>query len=149
MAPVMEMREKKIPINKAYLLSCVNARVEDLTSAARVVEGKKVAPEVKFYLSAASAEVQAESERRGDWQALLMAGAIALPPGCGPCIGLGVGLLEDNEVGISATNRNFKGGWGRNRPSSTWPRPRSSPLPPSRVSSTVPKRSKRLNCRDR
>lgn len=112
MASVSELRDKKIAINKAYLLSCVNARVDDLAAAARVVEGKKVAPGVKFYLSAASAEVQAESERRGDWQALLMAGATALPPGCGPCIGLGTGLLEDNEVGISATNRNFKGRMG-------------------------------------
>jgi homoaconitate hydratase len=67
---------------------------------------------VKFYIAAASSEVQAESEKRGDWQALIDSGAIALSPGCGPCIGLGEGLLEDGEVGISATNRNFKGRMG-------------------------------------
>ncbi len=109
---VSELKTKGIKIDKAYLVSCVNSRVEDLAEAAEVVRGKKVAEGVKFYVAAASSEVQAESEKRGDWQALVQAGAITLPPGCGPCIGLGTGLLEDGEVGISATNRNFKGRMG-------------------------------------
>ncbi len=67
---------------------------------------------LKFYIAAASSEVQKEAERYGYWQSLIEAGAIPLPPGCGPCIGLGTGLLEDGEVGISATNRNFKGRMG-------------------------------------
>jgi len=112
MASLAEMEQKKVAIQKAYLLSCVNSRVEDLEAAARVVKGKKVAAGVKFYLGAASRWVQEEAERRGAWQALLDAGAIPLPAGCGPCIGLGVGLLEPGEVGISATNRNFKGRMG-------------------------------------
>ena len=103
---------KKVPIQKAYLLSCVNSRLEDLEAAAWVVCGKRVAPGVKFYLGAASAWVQQEAERLGIWQTLLDAGATPLPAGCGPCIGLGVGLLEKGEVGISATNRNFKGRMG-------------------------------------
>lgn len=109
---VQELKSKSIKINKAYLVSCVNSRVDDIAEAANIVKGKKVANGVKFYIAAASSEVQAEAERRGDWQALIEAGAIPLPPGCGPCIGLGTGLLEDNEVGISATNRNFKGRMG-------------------------------------
>jgi homoaconitate hydratase len=56
--------------------------------------------------------VQEDAERRGTWKILLDAGAKPLSPGCGPCIGLGVGLLEPGEVGISATNRNFKGRMG-------------------------------------
>lgn len=99
-------------INKAYLVSCVNSRVEDIKEAASVIKGKKVHPDVEFYIAAASNEVQAESEENGYWQTLIDAGAIPLPPGCGPCIGLGTGLLEDGEVGISATNRNFKGRMG-------------------------------------
>ncbi|MEJ2636666.1 MAG: homoaconitase [Calditrichia bacterium] len=112
MTPLSEIRRKKVKIHKAYLVSCVNSRVEDLAEAAAVVRDRKVAEGVKFYIAAASSEVQQESERRGDWQILLDAGAIPLPPGCGPCIGLGTGLLEDGEVGISATNRNFKGRMG-------------------------------------
>ncbi len=107
-----DLGKKEIKVNKAYLVSCVNSRVEDISAAAEIIKGKKVADGVEFYIAAASNEVQAKSEKRGDWQALLDAGAIPLPPGCGPCIGLGAGLLEDGEVGISATNRNFKGRMG-------------------------------------
>lgn len=109
---VSELKEKNIAINKAYLVSCVNSRVDDIAEAAAVVKGKKVSDHVKFYIAAASSEVQKEAERYGYWQSLIEAGAIPLPPGCGPCIGLGTGLLEDGEVGISATNRNFKGRMG-------------------------------------
>jgi len=112
MESLLEMDRKKVAIQKAYLLSCVNSRLEDLEAAAAVLKGKKVAPGVKFYLGAASKWVQEEAQRRGTWQILLDAGANPLPPGCGPCIGLGVGLLEKGEVGISATNRNFKGRMG-------------------------------------
>jgi homoaconitate hydratase len=112
MASLAEIEKKKVAINKAYLISCVNSRVEDLEAAAQVLRGKKIAPGVKFYLSAASKWVQEEATRRGAWQTLLDAGAQPLPSGCGPCIGLGVGLLEAGEVGISSTNRNFKGRMG-------------------------------------
>ena len=112
MASLAEMEKRKVAIQKAYLLSCVNSRLEDLEAAASVVKGKKVAAGVKLYLGAASKWVQEEAERRGTWKTLLDAGAHPLPAGCGPCIGLGVGLLEPGEVGISATNRNFKGRMG-------------------------------------
>lgn len=76
------------------------------------MKGQFVAPGVEFYVAAASSNVQAESERRGDWDTLVAAGAKVLPAGCGPCIGLGTGLLEEGETGISATNRNYKGRMG-------------------------------------
>ena len=112
MSSLAEIEKKKVAIQKAYLVSCVNSRLEDLEAAAGVLKGKKVAPGVQFYLSAASKWVQEEAERRGFWQTLVDAGAHPLPAGCGPCIGLGTGLLEPGEVGISATNRNFKGRMG-------------------------------------
>jgi homoaconitate hydratase len=112
MTAVSEIKNQQIKIQKAYLVSCVNSRIDDISEAAEVLRGKKIADGVKFYIAAASSEVQKESEKRGDWEILLDAGAIPLPPGCGPCIGMGIGLLEDGEVGISATNRNFKGRMG-------------------------------------
>jgi len=112
MQSLAEIEQKKVAIQKAYLISCVNSRSEDLAAAAKVLKGKKIAPGVKFYLSAASKWVQEDAERNGVWQTLIDAGAQPLPSGCGPCIGLGVGLLEAGEVGISATNRNFKGRMG-------------------------------------
>lgn len=95
---VDKVAESQIKINKAYLVSCVNSRQEDIAAAAEIVRGHKIAPDVEFYVAAASSEVQAQSEADGNWQALLDAGAIPLPPGCGPCIGLGKGILEENEV---------------------------------------------------
>jgi homoaconitate hydratase len=112
MQSLTSMEENPVAIQKAYLVSCVNSRIDDLEAAAWVLCGKKVAPGVKLYVGAASAWTQQEAEKRGVWQALLDAGAISLPPSCGPCIGLGTGLLEKGEVGISATNRNFKGRMG-------------------------------------
>ena len=112
MQSVKEMERRKVAIRKAYLVSCANSRAEDLEGAARVLRGKRVSDGVKLYVAAASAWVQQEAERSGAWQTLLASGAIPLPPSCGPCIGLGTGLLEKGEVGISATNRNFKGRMG-------------------------------------
>uniref|UniRef100_A0A7S1N7H6 Homoaconitase, mitochondrial n=1 Tax=Eutreptiella gymnastica TaxID=73025 RepID=A0A7S1N7H6_9EUGL len=109
---VATLAPQKVAIQKAYIVSCTNSRVADLASAASVLRGTKVAAGVELYVAAASSEVQAESEQLNDWQAILEAGGKPLPPGCGPCIGLGAGLLEDGEVGISATNRNFKGRMG-------------------------------------
>jgi homoaconitate hydratase len=112
MRSVAEMEEEGVPIQKAYLVSCVNSRLEDLEAAAAVIRGRRVADGVDLYVAAASAEVQEAAEASGAWGSLVGAGAKVLPPGCGPCIGLGTGLLEDGEVGISATNRNFKGRMG-------------------------------------
>jgi homoaconitate hydratase len=112
MSSVAEIAKKKVAIQKAYLVSCVNSRLEDLAAAAQVLKGKKIASTVKFFVAAASKDVQTRAEQNGYWRILSDAGATFLPPSCGPCIGLGTGLLEAGEVGISATNRNFKGRMG-------------------------------------
>jgi homoaconitate hydratase len=113
--PVEVIARERIAIQKAYLVSCANGRLSDLDAAAKALDGRKVAPGVSLYITAASAAVQRDAETSGAWGALLDAGAIPLPAGCGPCIGLGAGLLAPGETGISASNRNFKGRMGRRR----------------------------------
>ncbi|KAK5036635.1 mitochondrial Homoaconitase [Exophiala sideris] len=121
--PLDVLAGQDIKINKAYLVSCTNSRASDLAAAAKVFKDEaeksgdaipKIAEGVQFYIAAASLPEQQIAEDEGDWQTLIDAGAITLPAGCGPCIGLGLGtgLLEPGEVGISATNRNFKGRMG-------------------------------------
>lgn len=107
-----ELERRRIRITKAYILSCVNARYEDLAQAAAELRNCRVAPHVDLYIAAASASEQKRAERDGHWQVLLDAGAIALPSGCGPCIGLGQGIAQAGDVAISATNRNYKGRMG-------------------------------------
>ena len=122
--PLADLEPQNIPIQKAYLVSCTNSRRSDIAAAAKVFKNAsttnadgsltpaKIAEGVKFYIAAASLPEQQAAEEQGDWQALLDAGAEPLPSGCGPCIGLGTGLLEPGENGISASNRNFKGRMG-------------------------------------
>lgn len=110
--PAAVLARERIRVDRAYLLSCVNGRLEDLREAAAILAGRHVAGHVRLYVAAASAEIEASARADGTWQRLVDAGAVTLPPGCGACIGLGQGLLEPGEVGISATNRNFKGRMG-------------------------------------
>ncbi len=110
--PVGALAPERIAIQKAYLVSCANGRLSDLEAAATVLRGRRIAPGVSLYVAAASARVQAAAEASGAWSAIIAAGAVPLPSGCGPCIGLGAGLLEPGETGISASNRNFKGRMG-------------------------------------
>ena len=117
--PLRDLEAKAIKVNKAYLVSCTNSRASDLAAAAKVFkeasangQPAKIAAGVEFYIAAASLPEQEAAEDAGDWQTLIDAGAKTLPAGCGPCIGLGTGLLEPGEVGISASNRNFKGRMG-------------------------------------
>ena len=119
--PVKILEAQTIKVDKAYLVSCTNSRASDIKQAADVFRDAaaenggqvpKIAPGVTFYVAAASLPEQHAAEETGDWQVLLDAGATTLPAGCGPCIGLGTGLLEPGEVGVSASNRNFKGRMG-------------------------------------
>jgi 3-isopropylmalate/(R)-2-methylmalate dehydratase large subunit len=101
-----------IRIHQALVGTCVNGRLEDIAIAARLVEGKKVHPCVRFLVFPASMNIYREALAKGYLATLLDAGAIIMNPGCGPCLGAHEGTLAPGEVCISSSNRNFRGRMG-------------------------------------
>ncbi len=101
-----------IKIQQAYIGACTGAKLDDLRMAAEIVRGKKVADGTRFVVAPASNRIRDRAAEEGTIAALVEAGAIILPSGCGGCIGLGPARLGENEVGISSSSRNFRGRMG-------------------------------------
>lgn len=101
------------PIQQAFLGTCTNGRVEDLAAAAEIVKGRRVAAGTRLLVIPASAEVYVEALKAGYVQTLIEAGAVFGTPGCGPCMGVHMGVLGPGEACISTANRNFKGRMGQ------------------------------------
>lgn len=110
--PVESVRNEKVRIDQAFLGSCTNARLEDLEVAAKILDGKKVHPDVRMLVSPSSQEVFGEALRAGYLETLHAAGALVEHSTCGPCYGGHLGVLGDGETCISSSNRNFKGRMG-------------------------------------
>jgi homoaconitase/3-isopropylmalate dehydratase large subunit len=105
--PVTDLEETAIDV--AWIGSCTGGKLEDLAAAAEVVEGRTVSPGVRLIVSPATARTMEEAGERGYLRAFLYAGGQVVPPSCGACLGMGPGTLTDGEVGVFASNRNFKG----------------------------------------
>jgi 3-isopropylmalate/(R)-2-methylmalate dehydratase large subunit len=99
-------------IDQAFLGSCTNGRLEDLEVAAGILAGKRIASAVRLLVAPASRPVLQQAMDRGVIATLVAAGAIVLPPGCGPCFGGHGGLLSSGERCIGTHNRNFPGRMG-------------------------------------
>ena len=100
------------PIDQAFVGSCANGTLEDLTLVARVLEGRQVAPGVRFLVTPGSQNVYREAARLGIISILAEAGVVVTPATCGACGGGHMGLLGPGETCITATTRNFKGRMG-------------------------------------
>jgi 3-isopropylmalate/(R)-2-methylmalate dehydratase large subunit len=108
--PVREVVGTKV--DSVFIGSCTNGRLEDLAAAARVVEGKRIAPGMVASVVPATREVYAHMLRSGLLQTLFEAGFVISNPGCGGCASGHIGMVGEGQVQISTSNRNFAGKQG-------------------------------------
>jgi 3-isopropylmalate/(R)-2-methylmalate dehydratase large subunit len=101
-----------IAVDQIMIGSCTNGRLDDIEIAAKILRGKKIARTVRLLVFPASYRIYHQALEKGYIKELLEAGAVVMNPGCGPCLGVHEGVLGDGEVGLSTTNRNFKGRMG-------------------------------------
>ena len=100
-----------VEVDVVCIGSCTNGRIEDLRKAAKILKGKKVAPDTRLLVCPASRKVFVQAVREHLIEIFLEAGASVLTPSCSFCIGRTV-ALADGEVALSTQNRNFKGRMG-------------------------------------
>lgn len=101
-----------IKVDQVYLGTSCNGRLEDFQIAAKILKGKKVHPKTRMIITPGSRLVYLEALKDGTLETLIESGGVALPPGCGACVGLHEGVLGDGEVCLATQPRNFQGRMG-------------------------------------
>jgi 3-isopropylmalate/(R)-2-methylmalate dehydratase large subunit len=101
-----------VPIDQVVIGSCTNGRIEDLRIAAKILEGRKVHPNVRCIIIPGSQNVYMQAVREGLAEIFVRAEAAFSTPTCGPCLGGHMGILAAGERCVSTTNRNFVGRMG-------------------------------------
>lgn len=101
-----------IKIDQVVIGSCTNGRMEDMETAYRILNGKKVADSVRCIIIPATMQIMKECIEKGYAAAFIDAGAVISTPTCGPCLGGYMGILAAGERCIATTNRNFVGRMG-------------------------------------
>ncbi len=102
-----------VPVDRVFIGSCTNARIEDLREAARVARGHHVAPSVRALVVPGSQPVKQAAEAEGLHEILQAAGFEWREPGCSMCLGMNDDVLEPGQRCASTSNRNFEGRQGR------------------------------------
>jgi 3-isopropylmalate/(R)-2-methylmalate dehydratase large subunit len=104
---------QEIEIDRAFIGSCTNSRLEDLRAAAQVLQGYKVSPRVRALAVPGSQAVKREAEREGLDRTFRAAGFDWRESGCSMCLGMNPDFLGPGERCASTSNRNFEGRQGR------------------------------------
>ena len=99
-------------LNQAVIGTCTNGRLDDLQIAAKVLDGKQIAPNFQLLVIPASKDIYMQAIEDGTITKLMKAGATILASSCGPCLGTGQGIPADGFNVISTANRNFLGRMG-------------------------------------
>lgn len=108
--PVTECLGQKI--DQGFIGSCSNGRIEELRLSAKILQGKKIHPNVRLIVTPASRQVYMQALEEGLLNTLSEAGAMIMNPNCSVCWGSCQGLIGKDEVMISTGTRNFKGRCG-------------------------------------
>ena len=103
----------EIPIDRVFIGSCTNSRIEDLRVAAAIVDGRQVHPSVRAMVVPGSAAVRRQAEEEGLDRVFLRAGFEWRLAGCSMCLGMNPDVLAPGERCASTSNRNFEGRQGR------------------------------------
>jgi len=109
-APIGEVAGTRL--DQVFIGSCTNSRITDLRKAARILDGRRVAPGLRLIVTPSSHEVARLAEREGLIRIFLDAGGAWTTATCGACLGGHQGVLDEGEVCLSTTNRNFPGRMG-------------------------------------
>jgi len=102
-----------IPVDRVFIGSCTNARIEDLRAAASVVQGKHVHPRVRAMVVPGSHQVKVAAEQEGLDRVFTEAGFEWREAGCSMCLGMNPDILQPGERCASTSNRNFEGRQGK------------------------------------
>ncbi len=103
---------EELKLDKVFIGSCTNSRIEDLREVARIVEGRKVAEGIEVMVVPGSGLVKAAAEAEGLADIFLAAGMQWREPGCSMCLGMNPDQLAPEERCVSTSNRNFEGRQG-------------------------------------
>jgi 3-isopropylmalate/(R)-2-methylmalate dehydratase large subunit len=103
----------EIPLDRVFIGSCTNSRVQDLREAAEIVQGRRVAATLSAMVVPGSAQVKAEAEAEGLDEVFRTAGFDWRSAGCSMCLGMNPDILSPGERCASTSNRNFEGRQGK------------------------------------